>query len=242
MFDDQLEEIEDEVGHPIQWTRRQLRNGWRQMRSVYYANSFSWRWLKSGALLFFGFFCWTSSNVLLSYQPEWTWLYLPMAYGFVLIPYGPFTHLVMVPLTIRLRKRGHPLSRHLTKLNLGVFVLIVLVFAAYPPGIMAFEFGGGGESGTPDVNPELICTAAETDGGAAAVHCHLSNGTGVDGIVVESSGEEIARDETPPFDFTVTESRIREVVGTKQFQVDLLDEDGDLIRRYTRTVTSIRAA
>jgi hypothetical protein len=212
------------------------------MRSVYYANSFSWRWLKSGALLFFGFFCWTSSNILLSYQPDWSWLYLPMAYGFVLIPYGPFTHLAMVPLTIRLRKQGHRLGRHLTTLNLGVFVLIVLVFTAYPPGAMTFEFTGigAGDGGTADVAPELICTAATTDAGASAVHCHLSNGTGVDAIVVRSSGDEIARDDDPPFAFTIAESSIREVVGQKQFQVDLLDEDGDLIRRYTRTLVSIQ--
>ena len=234
----------DELGHPIQWTRRLLRTGWRQMRSVYYANSFSWRWLKSGALLFFGFFCWTSSNILLSYQPGWRWLYLPMAYGFVLIPYGPFTHLAMVPLTIRLRKKGHPLGRHLTKLNLGLFVLIVVVLAAYPPGVMAFEFTGigAGDGGAADVAPELICTSATTDAGAEAVHCHLSNGTGVDAVVVRSSGEQIARDDDPPFSFTIAESSIREVVGQKQFQVVLRDENGATVRRYTRTLSMIEEA
>lgn len=238
MLDERLEEVEDEVGHPVAWLKGLLAGGWRQMRSVYYANSFSWRWLKSGALFFMGFFFWTSSNILLSFHPGWTWLYYPMAYGFLLIPYGPFTHLVMVPLTIRLRRQGHPFAKHLTKTNLGVFVALVLLLGTYPPGVMALEFGGGGDD-VPDVDPDLICTAAETDAGDRAVHCHLSNSTGIDRIVVTSAGEELERDDDPPFAFTIPERAFNEVVGNKQFQVDLLTADGQLIRRYTRSVLSI---
>jgi hypothetical protein len=65
---------------------RGISEGWRTFLSVYYANSFSWRVFKSGALVFLGFFLWSSANLLLSYQRSWHLLHYVMAYGFVLIP------------------------------------------------------------------------------------------------------------------------------------------------------------
>jgi hypothetical protein len=61
-------------------------------------------------------------------------------------------------------------------------------------------------------------------------------------VTVESGGERVAADDDPPFEFTVRESALREVVDQKQFQVVLRDADGDVIRRYTRRVSMIEAA
>jgi hypothetical protein len=67
------------------------RQGWRDLLSVYYANTAVWRWLKSGTLVFFGFFLWAGSTVLQSVT-GWTFLNYTMAYGFLLLAWGPFTH------------------------------------------------------------------------------------------------------------------------------------------------------
>lgn len=218
---------------------------WRDLKSIYYANSVSWRLLKSGALLFFGFFLWSSANLLLSYQPAWRWLTYVMAYGFVLILYGPFTHLVMVPLTIRIRRTASSgttrfLGRHLTKINLTVFFLIVIALGAVPPDVMMFTFSVAAASGgAVDVSPTLLCTASGP-AGERTIHCHLSSDEGIDSVVVESGGERVLVDEEPPFDFTVQEEDLNAVMDQKQFQVVLRDDEGDVIRRYTRTVQQIR--
>lgn len=230
---------EEESEPPLEWTRKLLVKGWRNLKSVYYANSWSWRLLKSGALFFMGFFFWSSSNLLLSYRPGWTWLYYPMAYGFALIPYGPFTHIVMVPLVIRLRRRGNPLNRHLTKANLTVFILIVLVLGSFPPSVMTFDFRATLEAGGVDIDPALTCTKG-SGANDTVIHCHLSSSEGVDSVVVESSGEQLLVDSDPPYEFNVREEDLREVVGQKQFQVVLRDEGGETIRRYTRSASLIR--
>lgn len=230
---------DEPVESPVEWTRKLIVKGWRNLKSVYYTNSWSWRMLKSGALFFMGFFLWSSANLLLSYRPDWTWLYYPMAYGFALIPYGPFTHLVVVPLVIRLRRQGNPLNRHLTKANLTVFILIVLVLGTFPPGVMTFDFRATLESGGVDIDPALTCTKG-TGANDTVIHCHLSGSEGIDSVVVESGGEEILVDSDPPFEFNVPEGELNEVVGQKQFQVVLRDGDGETIRRYTRSASLIR--
>lgn len=235
----------ERVGSPPREIVRILGGLWRDLKSIYYANSVSWRLLKSGALLFFGFFLWSSANLLLSYQSGWRWLTYVMAYGFVLIFYGPFTHLVMVPLTIRIRRTSsNPttrfLGRHLTKINLTVFFVIVIVLGAFPPDVMAFTFSVTAASGgAVDVSPTLLCTTSD-DAGERTIHCHLSSDQGIDSIVVESGGERLLVDEEPPFEFTVKESELNTVMDQKQFQVVLRDEQGNVIRRYTRTVQQIR--
>lgn len=235
----------ERVESPPRELFRILRRLWRDLKSIYYANSVSWRLLKSGALLFFGFFLWSASNLLLSYQPGWRWLTYVMAYGFVLIFYGPFTHLVMVPLVIRIRRSGAGslsrfLGRHLTKINLTTFLLLVVLLGTFPPDPMTFTFSVAAGGGAVDVSPTLLCTASGEDDGRTTIHCHLSSDEGIDSIVVESGGEEVLVDDEPPFHFDVTEDQLNTVMGQKQFQVVLRDEQGNVIRRYTRTVDQIR--
>lgn len=225
---------------PLAFARESVRNGWRTVRTMYYANSLSWRALKSGALLFLGFFLWSSSNLLLSYQPTWTWLTYPMAYGFVLVWYGPLHHAVVIPLSVRLRKRADDWSRvgrHLPNASLAVFLALVVVLGTSPAGPMTFEFGSDGGT-APDVNPTLTCTKSSD---AATVHCHLTGASGVDHVVVNSGGERLVVDREAPFEFTVETAEMTEVAGQKQFQVVLKDEDGNTVRRYTRTVSMVTA-
>lgn len=224
---------------------RAIAQAWHTLVTVYYANSRSWRAFKSGALVFFGFFLWSASNLLLSYQPTWGLLNYAMAYGFVLIPYGPFHHLGVIPVYVKLRRRGHRLSLgghlHLPNLSLAVFVALVVLLGTFPGavGVMSFDFGSQLEAGGVDVNPDLACTKTTT-GDEAIVHCHLTESTGIDAVAVESGGERVLVDEEPPYEFTVRERQLVEVVGERQFQVVLLDEDGNELRRYTRTLGMIR--
>lgn len=220
-------------GAPLQWVRRALRAAWNDLLSVYYANTPVWRLLKSGALLAFGLFLWSGANLLLSYRPDWGWLYYVMAYGFVLLFWGPFTHLVVVPAVIRSRRsgRGGPwrwFGRHGTKLSLAVFLLLVLALGTAPVGPMTFEFQVPTD-GEGDVNPELLCTRS-----GEVIHCHVTEARGIDRVVVSSGGETLTTDDEPPFDFDVTVSELATVDGDRQFTVELLDEDGDVLRRYIR--------
>ncbi|MFB6196438.1 MAG: hypothetical protein ABEI80_09725 [Haloplanus sp.] len=218
-----------------------LTNAWRTMRSVYYANSPSWRFLKSGALVFFGFFLWSASNLLLSYQPGWTWLYYPMSYGFLLIVYGPVHHFVVIPLALRLRRRGgteSSVGRRLPTAGLVVFLIAVVVLGTAPTAPVVFDFQSSLEGAGADINPDLLCTKSTTDG-ETHVHCHLTESKGIDHVVVMSGGERVAIDRTPPFEFEVRSSQLTSVTGEPQFQVVLRDADGTTIRRYTRTLSMI---
>jgi hypothetical protein len=225
----------DYPGNPIEWTRSVVRGAWNDLLSVYYANTLIWRILKSGALIALGLFAWSGANLLLSYRPDWGFLYYVMAYGFALLFWGPFTHFVVVPLVIRLRRSGKGgvrrfFARHGSKANLSVFLAILLVLGTFPPGVMTFEFqvpagGGGGES----VNPDLQCTRS-----GDVIHCHLSDSRGIDHVVVSSGGEELEVIEEPPFDFDVNVNDLETVNGDEQFTVELRDENGDTLRRYIR--------
>lgn len=242
-----MSETSPTVESPVALTARVCRNGWNTLHTVYYANSPSWRVLKSGALLFFGFFLWAGANVLLSYRPSWTFLNYPMAYGFVLVVYGPFHHLVVIPLAVRWRRRGDGtrtrVGRRLPNAGLAVFLSAVVVFGTFPglAGPMAFDFDAALEGTGTDIDPGLLCTKA-TSGGTTEVHCHLTEAEGIDSVTVESGGRQLLVDETPPFDFTVPAPQLEEVVGQKQFQVVLRDADGDPIRRYTRTLSMVDEA
>jgi hypothetical protein len=231
----------DTTPTPLQVSQRALDHAWNSVSTVYWANSLSWRVLKSGALVFFGFFLWAGSNLLLSYLPGLTVLHYPMAYGFVLLVYGPVHHAVVIPLAIRLRKRGGDytsVGRHLPKAGLAVFLAAVVVLGTAPASPMLFDFGSTLSAGGVDVNPGLTCTKS-VSGGEAVVHCHLTESAGIDSIVVESGGDPVVTDDTPPFEFTVRESELATVTGQKQFQVVLRDADGDTLRRYTRTVSMV---
>ena len=235
---------ETHIGPPTAALGRAVTGAWRTLVTVYYANAYSWRAFKSGALVFFGLFCWSASNLLLSYQPTWWPLNYLMAYGFVLIPYGPLHHLVVIPVYLRLRRRGRRLSLgghlHLPNLSLALFVVIVVVLGAFPGaiGAMSFDFGSHLEASGVDVNPDLACTKS-TVGGEAVVHCHLTESRGIAAVAVESGGERVLVDDEPPFEFTVREGQLTEVVGQQQFQVVLLDDDGEELRRYTRTLRMV---
>ena len=281
-----MSETSHTVGSPVELTARLCRNGWNTLHTVYYANTPSWRVLKSGALLFFGFFLWAGANVLLSYEPSWWVLHYPMAYGFVLVFYGPFHHLVVIPLALRWRRRGDGtrtrVGRHLPNAGLAAFLVAVVVLGTAPGlvGPMAFDFDATLDGTGVDVDPELLCTKGTHETGTD-IHCHLTEADGsdhdvlsdtpecpasrdtdgdgqadrftdfadslnipigIDAVTVESGGERIAVDEDPPFDFTVRASELEEVVGQKQFQVVLRDANGDVIRRYTRTVAAVDEA
>lgn len=213
-----------------------LRQFWRDLLSVYYANTPTWRWLKSGALFFFGMFLWTSGAVLLSVRPEWTLLHYVMAYGFLLLVWGPFTHFVVVPVAIRWRRTGtHPIqrvfARNSGKINLTVFFALVVLLGAFTPGIMMFEFGPIGEPGAEDAGGELVC-----DVGEELVTCQVENPRGIDHVVAHSGGEEVARAEEPPFAFEVNRADLEETRTGKQFTVDYRDEDGETLRRFVQHV------
>ncbi|GAB3027831.1 hypothetical protein [Natronobiforma cellulositropha] len=220
--------------------RRLLRQAWRDTLSVYYANTPIWRTLKSGGLLVFGFFCWSAASLLLSYRPDWTVLWYVAAYGFLLIVWGPLTHAVIVPLVIRLRRTGeHPLTRaftrHASKLNLTVFLAIVLVLGTFPVAPMTLDFQSGltGDS-SPDVDPDLLCTVSDD-----LITCHLSSDEGIDHIVVTSGGSHLEVVDDPPFAFEIRVDDLETVVGQQRFDVELRDEDGDRLRRYTRNADAI---
>lgn len=219
-----------------------LISGWRTLRTMYYANSVSWRALKSGALLFMGLALWSGANLLLSYQPGWRWLYLLMAYGFVTIFWGPFHHLVIIPVFVRLRRAGEGsrrLVRQLPNIGLVVFGLLVVAFAVAAPGAMTVDFQATLSPDDPaDVNPSLRCTKS-TEAGETVVHCHLERAAGVDRVVVQSGGEQLLSDDSAPFAFDVRATDLSAVVGDKQFQVVCYDEDGNEVRRFTRRLDLI---
>ena len=232
---------EHDVRSPLEWTGQAVRDAWRTVKTIYYANTVSWRLLKSGALVFLGFFAWSASNLLLSYQPAWRWLHYPMAYGFLLILYGPVHHTVVIPLALRWRRSGGTKTRagrRLPNAGLVVFLSVVVVLGTFPAGPMVFDFQSTLSDAGADVNPDLLCTKAD-DGGETHVHCHLTTSEGIDHAVVESGGERVTVDRDPPFDFDVRASQMEAVTGTKQFQVILKDENGDTIRRYTRTLSMV---
>jgi hypothetical protein len=216
---------------------------WRTIKSIYYASTPAWQFLKSGALFVLGLFCWSSANLLLSYEPNWHWPYFFMAYGFLLTPYGPFTHLVLVPHVLpwlrRRRRDGwlHLLGRHLTLTSLTLFFGAVLWMGLYPPSTMQIDFKAAGSAGQSDVNPTLVCSEPS---GEAAVSCHLEQTEGVGSITVESGGTQQLRRTEPPFAFSLHRNDLVEVVGQHQFQVVAHDAAGRPVRRFNRTISQIR--
>lgn len=230
----------DATASPVTVLKRSLGRAWRDLLSIYYANTPIWRLLKSVGLLFFGFFCWSASNLVLSYGVDWTILQYTRAYGFVLILWGPLTHAVIVPLVIRLRRTAdrpslRAIARHGSKLNLSIFLAIVLVLATAPisPMVLDFQSALGGDSG-PDVDPDLTCTGADGE-----ISCEVADPTGVDRVIVTSGDQELRRVEDPPYAFTIRESELQEAVGQKEFVVEVQDEDGDTVRRYRKYASSV---
>ncbi|MFB6111854.1 MAG: hypothetical protein ABEJ35_04885 [Halobacteriaceae archaeon] len=229
---------------PVASLRGLARSAWHTMLTVYYANSVSWRLLKSGALVFLGLFSWAGSSILLSYRPGWTVLHYTQAYGFVLVGYGPFHHLVVIPVYQRLRREGHSLSLggslHVPNASLILFVTVVVVLGTFPMGPMTIDFASQLEGSGVDVDPALLCVKG-TGANGTEVHCHLSESDRIDHVVVRSGGTTLAVDREPPFDFTVRAANVSTSAGAKRFTVDLVAADGSLIRRYTRSIDRIPA-
>jgi hypothetical protein len=217
--------------------RRILGQAWRDLLSVYYANTPVWRWLKSGGLVLLGLAVWSGANVLHSYVPEWDFLTYVMAYGFLVIIWGPLTHFLVVPGIIRLRRTAdggleRSIARHGSKLNLSVFVVLVVVLGTLTPGVMMLEFSGTlGDSGSGDVTADLVC-----DPGEETVTCRLEEPSGFDHVVVTSGDRRLERIEEPPYEFTVQRDELAETRNGAEFVVELKAEDGTTLRRFVRTV------
>lgn len=213
-----------------------ISQAWKDLLSVYYANTPIWRILKTGALLFLGFFLWLGGNVLFAYWPDVTALQYVMAYGFVLLLWGPLTHLVVVPMVIRFRRTAqHPAIRtfqsHASKLNFSLFLLIVLVVGMLVPGAMVLEFQSGFVDDESTVDAKVEC---ET--GADTVSCHLPQSTGVDHVVLLSGGEKLDRADEPPYRVTAQRDVLAAGATGKQYVVELRGENGETLRRFVRTV------
>lgn len=218
-----------------------VRGAWSQLKTVYYANSLSWRFLKSGTLVFFGLFLWAGANILYSYNPELTLLQYPMAYGFILILYGPIHHLIVLPVAFRWRRATgfrQRIGKRGPNAMLALFLVAVVILGTFPAGPMLVNFQGALQSGGADISPDLLCTKSTTENGTS-IHCHLTETEGIDRIVVTSGNTELVVDETPPYEFTVHERELEAVAGEKRFTVMLQDEDETLIRRYTRRLSMI---
>ena len=218
----------------LKWYLGQM---WRDLLSVYYANTPIWRWLKSGALVFLGLSLWTGGAVVLSVRPEWELLTYVIAYGFLLLFWGPFTHFVVVPLTIRLRRTAtHPVarafSRNSGKLNLAIFFTLVLVLGTVTPAIMMLEFAPlPGDGDSVEIRGELQCEVEDD-----LVSCHVVGAQGIDHVVATSGGEEIAIADEPPFELEFHTDEVQETRTGQEFTVDFRDEDGETIRRHVRTI------
>jgi hypothetical protein len=216
---------------------------WSTAKTVYWANSPSWRVLKSGALVFFGFFVWAGSNILHSYNAGLDVLHYPMAYGFLLIGYGPIHHLVVIPLALKWRRSDgltRTLGRRLPNGMLAVFLAAVVVLGTFPMGVMTVDFQSQLGDGSADIDPDLSC--AKTTGADASVDCELEAVDGVGRIVVVSGGETLRTVEDPPYEFSIAEREVGEVAGEQQFTVRLEDEDGNFVRRYTRRLALVPGA
>ncbi|MFC4407792.1 Ig-like domain-containing protein [Haloarchaeobius iranensis] len=242
MTDDPTESTgADEAASPVAFLLGLVGNAWSTLKTVYYADSVSWRVMKSGGLLFLGLFCWAGSNILYSYNPDLWLLRYPMAYGFLLLAYGPIHHLVTLPLAYRLRRASgwlRTLGQRLPNAMLVVFFVAVLVLGTVPVGAMTVDFRSTLESSGADISPDLHCVKSDVDEDVA-VHCHLSDSRGVDSVVVRSGGQDIHVDDDPPYEFTIRASEVRSVRGQQQFTVELRDGEGDLIRRYVRRLALV---
>jgi len=218
-------------------------SAWSTVKTVYWANSPSWRVLKAGALVFLGFFVWAGSNILHSYNGSLDVLHYPMAYGFLLIGYGPVHHLVVIPLALKWRRSDgirRTLGRRGPNAMLAVFLAAILVLGTFPAGAMTVDFQSQLGDGSADIDPELSCV--KTTGEDARVDCELESSDGVGRIVVETGGETVRTVEDPPYEFSLAEREVGEVMGDKQFTVRLEDEDGNFVRRYTRRLAVVPEA
>lgn len=218
-----------------------LRSFWLAFKALYYASSPSWQILKSGALLLLGFFCWSAGNLLLSYEPTWSWTHYLMAYGFLVIFWGPVTHLVVVPHITPFvrryfrRRPFHLLGQYLSLINFSIFFIHVVLFGLFPPGHLVFEFGSAsGVETARDLNPGLTCTRD-----LGTIQCTIDSAEGIGSVVVETGGRALVHPVGPKYAFELQEGDLLEVVGQKQFEVLIFAPGGDLARSFIKNVAAI---
>jgi hypothetical protein len=235
---------EASVTLPAVW--RRLSRGqrlWRLIKSIYYASSPSWQVLKSGALFFFGFFCWAAGNLLHAYLPNARWPFLLIVYGALLFWWGPLTHLVFVPRLIPWLRRQHRqrvlhwLGGHFTLTMLTVFFIVVVLLSLRPPSFMVLDVRGrlnrsgqGVEESVAAV-PELRCTRSSSQ-----ISCTLTPlPTTVARIEFSSGTRRLLVLQVPQATFTFSERDLVEVLGTREFRVSLYDAQGRSLREFVRT-------
>jgi len=214
--------------------RDTVKQFWRDLLSIYYANTPIWRWLKSGALLFLGFGLWAAGSAVHSVT-DWEPILYVMAYGFLLVFWGPFTHMLIIPLTIRLRRTGQTkparvFSRNSGKINLTIFFACVIALATFAPGVMLLDFSPTSDGGG-DISGELVCESS-----AEAVSCEVTDPQGIDRVVVISGGETIRTIEEEPFTFELERAELADSGSGQQFEVEYRDGNGNTLRRFVERV------
>lgn len=214
--------------------RSVLEQSWRDLLSIYYANTPIWRWLKSGALLFLGFGLWAGGSAVHSVTGWQPVLYV-MAYGFLLIVWGPLTHMLLIPLTIRLRrtaetKPARVFSRNSGKINLSIFFICVIALATFAPGVMLLDFSSS-DSGGGEISGDLIC---ET--GAETVSCEVADPQGIEKVVVLSGDETVRTVSEEPFSFEVPVDELEETSSGHRFVVEYRDGNGNTLRRFVERI------
>lgn len=220
------------VTGPIETVRWMSGQAWSDLKSVYYANTPVWRWLKSGALVFLGLCVWTGASVVFSIRPEWTVLLYVMAYGFLLVLWGPLTHFAIVPAVLRLRRTAsHPItrtiSRHGGKINLTIFFALVVVLAVVQPGIMMLEFAPVTDGNGEDVRGDVDCDRADE-----LIICDIENPAGFDHVVILTEDGVIERADEAPYQLEFQ----RDAVDGDRFRVQFRDEDGQPLRTVLWTI------
>lgn len=208
---------------------------WRDMLSIYYANTLIWRWFKSGALLFLGFGLWAGGSAVHSVTGWQPVLYV-MAYGFLLIVWGPLTHLLLIPFTIRLRRNGKTkparvFSRNSGKINLSIFFACVILLATFAPGMMLLDFSPSVDGGGEEVSGDLIC-----EPGAATVSCEVENPQGFDSVVVTSGDRTVRAISEEPFTFEIPIDDLEATESGYRFVVEYRDSNGNTLRRFVERV------
>ncbi len=216
---------------------------WRFIKSIYYASTPSWQLLKSGALFFFGFFCWAIGNLLHSYLPDVYWPNLLITYGALLFWFGPLTHLVFVPRLIpwlrrqRRHRTLHWLGGHFTVSMFTLFFSAVVLLSLDPPDFMVLDVRGRLHSAAVQAAaepaaqlPELHCQRA-----AGRITCTLTHVPAtVARIEVSSGTRRLLQLEQQEHTFTLAEQDLAEVLGQREFRVTLYDTQGRQLREFVR--------
>jgi len=212
-----------------------VRQAWRDLLSVYYANTPVWRWLRVVRSLP------RALPVDERERPAGVLDRLrhgPVRAGLRLRPYfcGDRSHLLVVPAVIRLRRTAENptvrrIVRHGSKINFATFLVIVAVVGTLAPGVMLLDFSSGFGTDGGDVTAELVC---QTD--SDPITCELETAAGVDHVVLLAGGEEIDRNDEPPYAVSAPRDSLSEGPSGSQFVIELRGPDGDTLRRFVRTV------